>query len=405
MKVCVLGLGYVGLPTAAVLSNFNHQVLGVDINSKVVDTINKGNVHIHEPDLADMIKNSVRDKKLRASMTPEEADVFLIVVPTPLTKDKDPDMKFVNQVVYSVSPHLTEDSLLILESTSPVGSTEKILEDIKRFRPDLFSLSKPLFKLAHCPERVLPGNVIVELVENDRVVGGINEESTTAAADFYKTFVKGSIFETDCKTAEMTKLVENSFRDVNIAFANELSIICNNLDINVRELISLANKHPRVNILNPGVGVGGHCIAVDPWFVVSQNKDEARMIKTARQVNDHKTTWVVERVLECLSGCNSKASVGVLGLSYKQDIDDTRESPGVKIAEKLIEKIGSDNVLCCEPHLKEGFENLSLFSQDYLIKKCDVLLFCVPHSCFKEISKEKIKNKIVLDYCGVFEDL
>ena len=398
MKVCVLGLGYVGLPTSAVLATAGHDVLGVDINKNVVNTINSGKIHIYEPDLDVLIKQAVDNQKLRAAMVPEASDVYLIVVPTPLSKHKEPDMKYVNQVVYSVLPHLNKESLLILESTSPVGSTNKILKTIKEYRPDLFDKDNPSFYLAHCPERVLPGNVIVELTNNDRVVGGINEASTAKAEEFYKTFVKGNIYKTNSDTAEMAKLVENAFRDVNIAFANELSMICDNLNINVWELINLANRHPRVNILNPGAGVGGHCIAVDPWFIVAQNKDST-LIKTARQVNDNKIQWVVEKVLNSLDE-NSK--VCCFGMTYKQDIDDTREAPGMKIAEKLIENIGKDRVLCCDPNL-EFIPELKNLGVCQAIAASDVLVFCVPHKEFKQLSVKKLGGKVIIDACGVFE--
>ncbi len=401
MKVCVLGLGYVGLPTAAVLAKSGHEVLGVDINKKVVNTINKGDIHIYEPDLDIIVKKAVQENKIRASMVPENSDVYLIVVPTPLSKHKEPDMKYVNQVVYSVIPHLTSKSLLILESTSPVGSTEKIQNTIRNFRPDLFDdRGNPIFYLAHCPERVLPGNVIVELIENDRVVGGINKKSTIAAKSFYETFVKGKIYCTDSKTAEMTKLVENAFRDVNIAFANELSMICDENNINVLELIELANKHPRVNILKPGAGVGGHCIAVDPWFVVAHNKEKSKLIKTAREINDFKTQWVIKKVLKQTIENNRK--VCCFGLTYKQDIDDTREAPGIKIFNKLVENLGSDRVICCEPHLKK-FGDVDLYDLHRSIECSDVLVFCVPHKAFKDIDKSILSEKIIIDVCGVFE--
>lgn len=400
MKVCVLGLGYVGLPTSAVLARAGHDVLGVDINKNVVNTINAGDIHIYEPDLDVLIKKSVECKKLRAAMVPEESDVYLIVVPTPLSKHKEPDMKYVNQVVYSVLPHLNKGSLLILESTSPVGSTKNILETIKNCRPDLFNNGKPEFYLAHCPERVLPGNVIVELINNDRVVGGINKESTLKAEEFYKTFVKGEIYKTNSDTAEMAKLVENAFRDVNIAFANELSMICDNRDINVWELINLANKHPRVNILNPGAGVGGHCIAVDPWFIVAQNKNST-LIKTAREINDSKIQWVVDKAIQAVSQTSQKLCC--FGMTYKQDIDDTREAPGIKIAQKLIEKFGNDRVLCCDPNL-DSIKNLENLELGEAISNSDILIFCVPHKEFKNLDIEDLSDKIIIDVCGVFEE-
>ena len=397
MKTCVIGLGYVGLPTAAVLSTSGHNVLGVDINKSVVTSINNGQIHIFEPNLENIVKKSVSSKKLRASMIPEKSDNFLIVVPTPLGDSNNPDLSFINQVVYSISPYLEKDCLIILESTSPIGTTLKVLKKIKTFRPDLFDSDKPKFYVAYCPERVLPGNVIEELIYNDRIVGGVNEQSTQRAVDFYSTFVKGKIFSTDSKTAELAKLVENSYRDVNIAFANELSMICDSIDVDVWELIALANRHPRVNILNPGSGVGGHCIAVDPWFIISDFPSKANMIRMSRNTNDLKPQWVVEKVLSILG---DEEVVACLGMSYKQNIDDIRESPSIKIANDLVDYLGQDRVNICDPYLK-NLDGHDLKTIEDSIENSDIIVFCVPHSQFKNIDRTLMNNKKILDLCGV----
>lgn len=399
MKTCVVGLGYVGLPTAAVLADAGHDVLGVDINKTVVTSVNDGKIHIFEPNLEKIVNQCVTQNKLRASMIPEKSDNYLIVVPTPLNKTNEPDLSYINQVVYSISPFLESECLIILESTSPIGTTEKVLENIKKYRPDLFNKEEPTFYLAYCPERVLPGNVVEELISNDRIVGGINDASTKKALKFYNTFVKGEVFSTNSKTAELAKLVENSYRDLNIAFANELSMICDNIDVDVWELIKLANRHPRVNILNPGAGVGGHCIAVDPWFIVSSFPTDSRMIKMSRNVNDHKPLWVVEKILSNLS---NNETVGCFGMSYKQDIDDIRESPSIKIADELIKKLGEDRVVICDPYLNE-LKSYDLKNLEESIEKCDLLVFCVPHKQFKNIDKRAIEKKKILDLCGVLK--
>ncbi len=397
MKTCVIGMGYVGLPTAAVLSDAGHDVLGVDINKSVVSSVNDGKIHIFEPNLENMVKKSVSNDKLRASMIPEKSDNYLIVVPTPLDKSNEPDLSFINQVVYSISPYLEDECLIILESTSPIGTTLEVVEKIKSFRPDLFDSNSPNFYVAYCPERVLPGNVIEELIYNDRIVGGINSKSTQKAIDFYKTFVKGQIFPTDSKTAELAKLVENSYRDLNIAFANELSMICDSIDVDAWELISLANRHPRVNILNPGAGVGGHCIAVDPWFIVSDFPSQANIIRMSRKINDLKPKWVVNKILSLI---NSRESVACLGMSYKQDIDDTRESPSIEIANDLIDRLGKNRVNICDPYLK-NMNGHELKTIERSIEESDLIVFCVPHSQFKNIDKKLIENKKILDLCGV----
>tara|TARA_B100000900_G_scaffold416139_1_gene449425 strand:+ start:2791 stop:3990 length:1200 start_codon:yes stop_codon:yes gene_type:complete len=399
MKTSVIGLGYVGLPTAAVLSDSGHDVLGVDINKAVVSSVNQGKIHIFEPNLEEMVNKSVANGKLRASMVPEKSDNYLIVVPTPLDDLNEPDLSFINQVVYSISPYLQEGCLIILESTSPIGTTVKVLEKIRNYRPDLFDVNTPKFFAAYCPERVLPGNVIEELIFNDRIVGGINQRSTQRAIEFYKTFVKGQVFATNSKTAELAKLVENSYRDLNIAFANELSMICDEIDVDVWELISLANRHPRVNILSPGAGVGGHCIAVDPWFIVSDFPEQSRIIKTAREVNNFKPEWAVKKVLSQLP---NQGIVACFGMSYKQDIDDTRESPSIKIADYLVNFLGKDRVSICDPYL-DSLQGHELDTIEEALNKAHLVVFCVAHEQFKKIDKKMLENKKILDLCGVLK--
>lgn len=399
MKTSVIGLGYVGLPTAAVLSDNGHDVLGVDINKAVVASVNEGKIHIFEPNLEEMVNKSVTNGNLKASMVPEKSDNYLIVVPTPLDESNAPDLSFINQVVYSISPYLEEDCLIILESTSPIGTTSKVLETIKTYRPDLFNVDIPKFCIAYCPERVLPGNVIKELIFNDRIVGGINEASTKRAIEFYKTFVKGQVFATNNRTAELAKLVENSYRDINIAFANELSMICDEIDIDVWELISLANRHPRVNILSPGAGVGGHCVAVDPWFIVSDFPEQAKIIKTARDVNNFKPEWAVKKILNQLS---NDGSVACFGMSYKQDIDDIRESPSIKIADDLVSILGKDRVSICDPYLRH-LKGHELYTINEALNKAELAVFCVAHEQFKKIDKKMLENKKILDLCGALK--
>jgi len=410
-KVVVMGLGYIGLPTASMLATKGHKVLGVDVNKKAVDTINAGKIHIVEPDLDILVKSAVGSGNLRASLEPEAADVFILAVPTPFKKQngsetKIPDLSYVEAASRAIAPFLKAGNLIILESTSPVGTTERILEIVCELRPDLyddFTPSKghrtPVY-VAHCPERVLPGRILRELVDNDRIIGGVDKVSAQQARELYKSFCSGKIYLTDSKTAEMAKLVENSFRDVNIAFANELSLICDRLGINVWELIELANKHPRVSILQPGPGVGGHCIAVDPWFIVSAAPDLARMIETARQVNDSKPLWVVNKV-------KSKAArfkdpvIGCLGLAFKADVDDMRESPALDITRQLIaSEVG--RVMACEPNSNSGFSEFPLYTLDQVLDEADILVVLVDHEEFKEIDKEELKEKVVIDTRGVW---
>jgi len=409
-KIVVVGLGYIGLPTASMLATKGHQVVGVDINEAAVNTINSGNIHIVEPDLDILVRSAVNSGNLRASLVPEAADTFILAVPTPFKTDagrteKIPDISYIEAATRAIAPFLQEGNLVILESTSPVGTTERIGEIIAEQRPDLVNskfstLNSTLVHVAHCPERVLPGHIIRELVDNDRIIGGVDKASAEKAKDLYKTFCNGGIFLTDSKTAEMAKLVENSSRDVNIAFANELSIICDKLGINVWELIGLANKHPRVNILQPGPGVGGHCIAVDPWFIVAATPNEARLIRTAREVNDAKPHWVLDKV-KAKSERFKNPVIGCLGLAFKANIDDLRESPAMEITRELI-KSGMGRVMACEPNVHDKFEEFPLYSLGEVLKEADILLLLVDHEEFQDLDRELLKEKVLIDTRGVW---
>ena len=409
-KIVVVGLGYIGLPTASMLATKGHQVVGVDINEVAVNTINSGKIHIVEPVLDILVRSAVNSGNLRASLVPETADTFILAVPTPFKTDKDgsdkrPDISYIETATRAIAPYLVAGNLVILESTSPVGTTELIRDIIAELRPDLFnheprtSNLEHLF-IAHCPERVLPGHIIRELVDNDRIIGGVNKASSEKARDLYKTFCNGGIFLTDSKTAEMAKLVENSSRDVSIAFANELSMICDKLGINVWELIELANKHPRVNILQPGPGVGGHCIAVDPWFIVAAAPNEARLIRTAREVNDAKPHWVLEKVI-AKSERFKNPVIGCLGLAFKANIDDLRESPAMEITRDLI-KSGIGRVMACEPNVHDKFDEFPLYELSTVLKEADILLLLVDHEEFKNIDRELLKGKVLIDTRGIW---
>ena len=361
--ICVIGLGYIGLPTAATFAAHGVKVTGVDVNQHAVDMINQGKVHIVEPDLDALVKDVVEKGMLSAQTAPVEADAYIVAVPTPFKDNYEPDLKYIEAASKALAPFLKKGNLVILESTSPVGATEQMSAWLSEAREDLTfpqqAGEESDIRIAHCPERVLPGKVLVELISNDRIIGGMTQPCSTAASDLYKTFVEGGCIETNARTAEMCKLTENSFRDVNIAFANELSIICDKLDINVWELIALANRHPRVNILQPGPGVGGHCIAVDPWFIVSKTPEQARLIRTAREVNDSKPEWVIDQVkikiAEFLQANPEKTikdvKVACYGLAFKPDIDDLRESPALEITKKLAEQ--GLNILAVEPNISE----------------------------------------------------
>jgi UDP-N-acetyl-D-mannosaminuronic acid dehydrogenase len=391
-KICVVGLGYIGLPTSALLANNGYEVYGVDIDKNAVDTINQGKIHIVEPDLDKYVKNAVESKNLIASTTPNYADVFIIAVPTPFHAGFIPNIDYVIDATKAIAPFIKDNNLIILESTSPIGTTEKIAEVLKGEHINIDNIH-----IAHCPERVLPGHIMRELVENDRIVGGITKQATTLAADFYREFVKGSVLETTAKTAEMAKLTENSFRDSNIAFANELSVLCDTFDIDVWELIELANKHPRVNILQPGCGVGGHCIAVDPWFIVHAGGSDAKMIRTAREVNTYKTKWVIEKIknkaLEFERDNNKKPKLACMGLAFKPDIDDLRESPALQITQALIND-GLD-ILAVEPNIKKH-KSFEVVDYNQAIETADIVVFLVKH---KEFIDVKVDN--YLDFCGV----
>ncbi|MFT3717872.1 UDP-N-acetyl-D-mannosamine dehydrogenase [Pseudorhodoferax sp.] len=399
-KIVVMGLGYIGLPTASMLATKGHTVLGVDVNKAAVDTINSGRIHIIEPDLDVLVRSAVNSGNLKASLTPEEGDTFIIAVPTPFKEEngnpKAPDLSYVEAATKAITPFLREGNLVILESTSPVGTTEFIEKTIVDARPEL----QGKVHAAHCPERVLPGHILRELVDNDRIIGGTSKAAVAKARELYKTFCNGAILETDSRTAELSKLVENSFRDVNIAFANELSLVCDHLGVNVWETIALANRHPRVNILQPGPGVGGHCIAVDPWFIVSSAPVQSRLIKTAREVNDAKPHWVIDKVKAKAERFKSPV-IGCLGLTFKANIDDLRESPSLDIVRDLIaEDVGQ--VLACDPNVTADKIDIPLHDLKQVMKSADILLLLVDHDEFKAIDPETIKDKIVIDTRGIW---
>lgn len=391
-KICVIGLGYIGLPTAALLANRGYDVHGVDVVKSTVYTINQGKIHIVEPELDTFVKSAVNSGKLKASLKPDFADVFIIAVPTPFNSGYVPNVDYVVSATKSIAPYVQEGNIVILESTSPVGTTELVEKTLKEENIDTSKLY-----IAHCPERVLPGKIMKELVENDRIVGGLTQEATAKTVEFYNTFVSGEVLSTDARTAEMAKLTENSFRDTNIAFANELSMLCDKFDINVWELISLANRHPRVNILQPGAGVGGHCIAVDPWFIVHAGGETAKMIRTAREVNIYKTEWVIEKIknvaLKFETQNGRKAKVACMGLAFKPDIDDLRESPALYIARRL--KSDGLEILAVEPNI-ESHKEFEIVDYKDAMEQADIVTFLVAHKEFKNLDIETY-----LDFCGV----
>jgi UDP-N-acetyl-D-mannosaminuronic acid dehydrogenase len=393
-KICVLGLGYVGLPTASLLANKGYDVAGVDVVETVVEKINSGGVHIVEPELDVLVRSAVNSGQLKAYTTPQKADIFIIATPTPFKDGHEPDLTYVKAATRAIAPVLTEGNLVILESTSPVGTTRKVHAILTDERSDL-----NCFHVCHCPERVLPGRVLLELVENDRVIGGVDEASTQCAVEFYQDFVRGDLLTTDASTAEMAKLVENTSRDVNIAFANELSILCEKLGIDVWELIKIANRHPRVNILQPGPGVGGHCIAVDPWFIVSSNPEDSKLIQVARKINDEKPGWVIKKVAEKAMRFK-KPVIACLGLSYKPDIDDLRESPALSIAHKIASlQIGT--VIVCEPNVQK-VAGLDLVTLEDVLKRADIVVGLVGHKQFRRLPVTRLAEKIVFDTCGIW---
>lgn len=401
MKACFMGLGYIGLPTAIISSQHGINVCGVDINPKVVEKTNRGELHIVEPGLQDLLKKAVDSKSLVASTTPFESDVYLIVVPTPFKAKHEPDISYVESATKTVIPFLKEGDLFIIESTSPVGTTEKMAELIFAERPEL----KGRIHIAYCPERVLPGNVIFELVNNDRVIGGIDDASADAAAEFYGKFVSGQLHKTNCRTAEMCKLVENSSRDVQIAFANELSMICEKAGINVWELISLANKHPRVNILQPGCGVGGHCIAVDPYFISSAFPAEAKIIAQARSINNYKSEWCVEKAKNAILSFElkngKKPQVALMGLAFKPNIDDLRESPAMKIAKHLVAKMPDVKFNIVEPNIS-SHPDFDIVDFQTAFEQSDIVVYLTAHKQFFMLPQEA-NDKLILDFCGVIK--
>lgn len=398
MKACFMGLGYIGLPTAIITAENGIEVIGVDINPQVVEMTNKGEIHIVEPGLQELCQQVVASGHLKASVEPEVSDVYLIVVPTPFKGNHEPDISYVETATRSVIPLLKKGDLFVIESTSPVGTTEKMTQLIFSLRPEL----KDNIFIAYCPERVLPGNVIYELVHNDRVIGGIDEESTEAAVGFYSRFVKGTLHKTNSKTAEMCKLTENSSRDVQIAFANELSLICDKAGINVWKLIELANKHPRVNILQPGAGVGGHCIAVDPYFITAEFPYESQLIAKAREINNYKAFWCAEKIekemLKFELQHHRKPVVAMMGLAFKPNIDDLRESPAKYITTKVMQSHNNADILVVEPNVKEH-KVFKLTDYKVAYEKADIVVFMVAHKEFKELPHTD--DKIILDFCGI----
>jgi len=395
--ICVIGLGYIGLPTASLLGTKGFQVHGVDVSEHVVNTINKGKIHIVEPDLDIMVRSAVNAGNLKAGLEPIEADIFIIAVPTPFKGDHEPDLSYVESATKMISPFVKPGNLVILESTSPVGTTDEVVAKI--LSDDGHDIEKEVY-VAHCPERVLPGRILIELVENDRIVGGVNPLATKKAVEFYEIFVRGEVLSTDSRTAEMAKLTENSSRDVSIAFANELSLICDEEGINVWELISLANRHPRVNILTPGPGVGGHCIAVDPWFIVARSPKYAKLIKMARLVNDAKPEWVIEKV-KSRADKFKRPVIGCLGLAFKANVDDLRESPAVDIVRRLI-KDDVGEILISEPNLNKHDE-FDLIACEELIQRSDIILLLVDHKEFKGLKTLELNEKVLIDTRGIIQ--
>jgi UDP-N-acetyl-D-mannosaminuronic acid dehydrogenase len=418
MKVSVVGLGYIGLPTAALIASHGVEVVGFDVNQNIVDTINNGKIHILEPGLDIAVQESIKAGFLRATICLEKSDIFIIAVPTPLKGDKEPDLSYVESAFEAIAPLLEKGNVVILESTVPVGTTEKMLELMQALRSDLYF---PKFNVvgadsdisvSHCPERVLPGQIMRELVENDRVIGGITRSCAERTQDLYNIFIEGNCLITDCRTAELSKLVENAFRDVNIAFANELSLICEKLKMNVWDLIKLANLHPRVDILQPGPGVGGHCIAVDPWFIINSSPEEAKLIHTARLVNDSKPQFVlkqVNRAVVALKKKRKELNIACLGLSFKPNIDDLRESPALSIALQ-ISLMGFYKQYIVEPNIKKipnEFDKdlVELVSIETAITKSDILVLLVDHEHFKKINQDSLLGKQVIDTRGVLNEV
>lgn len=394
----MMGLGYIGLPTAALIAKSGSTVHGVDVNPHIVETINRGEIHIVEPSLDKEVSNAVDKGLLKAALEPVSADTYLIVVPTPFKGKNEPDISFVEAATKAIIPLLKEGDLYIIESTSPIGTTDKMKDLICNHRPEL----RDKIFIAYCPERVLPGNVMYELVHNDRVIGGIDDKSTEKAVEFYSKYVKGALHKTNARTAEMCKLVENSSRDVQIAFANELSLICDKADVDVWELIDLANKHPRVNILKPGCGVGGHCIAVDPYFIVSDYPLESKIIGAAREINNYKSFWCAEKIqnakLKFQLENGRKPKIAIMGLAFKPDIDDLRESPAKYIAQKVLQNANNEEFFIVEPNI-ESHTIYKLTNYKEAIENADIIAYLVAHKEFKKLKPKE--DKVILDFCGI----
>lgn len=403
--VCVVGLGYIGLPTAAILAKNGVEVVGVDVNPKHVDAVNAGQLPFVEEGLGEVVADVVAKGLLSAQATTPASEVYIVAVPTPFRDEYQVDVKYIDAATDGIIPQLSGGELLVLESTSPPGTTEHMRDRVLAARPEL----EGKVDFAHAPERVLPGRMMEEIVTNDRVIGGITPQAAERTRDLYATFCTGELFLTDARTAELSKLAENSFRDVNIAFANELSLICDQLGVNVWELIELANKHPRVNILQPGPGVGGHCIAVDPWFIVSSAPTLSRLIRTAREVNDGKPAWVIDQVYKALAETPT-ARIAALGLAFKPDIDDLRESPAMNIVDQLATELGEDALLVVEPNVPElparlAGRNIQLVGLDEALAQADLVVLLVDHKEFKELPAERLAGKRVIDTRGTWRDL
>ncbi|MCT1605920.1 UDP-N-acetyl-D-mannosamine dehydrogenase [Nesterenkonia massiliensis] len=403
--VGVVGLGYIGLPTAAILADHGVQTFGVDVSPGTVEAVNRGEVPFVEPGLREVLKRAVEGGKLIASLNVPAADAYIIAVPTPFTSSRSADLSFIEAAARSIAPQLRGGELLILESTSPPGATDHMRDVVLAARPDL---AEQDLLVAHCPERVLPGKIMDEMVTNDRIIGGVTSEAAVAARELYSTFCTGELLLTDAKTAEMAKLTENSFRDVNIAFANELSVICERIGVDVWELIELANHHPRVNILQPGPGVGGHCIAVDPWFIVDSAPEESNLIRTARETNDAKPDWVLGQILRAIDAGSAASVVALFGLSFKPNIDDLRESPALQIASRLADRRPNAELLAVEPHIEElpsslsSCENVSLVRTEEALAAADILVLLVDHDVFKSLSRSQLTGKTIIDSRGIW---
>ena len=409
--ICVVGLGYIGLPVASMLAGRGHQVIGFDVNERAVASINNGQAHFFEPDLDMLLKAAINTGRLQAQSSPAEADYFIIAVPTPFGEQHRPNLSYIDAATQAIAPVLKAGSTVILKSTSPVGTTERITAQLAQRRPDLRfpaykdDINETDVAVAHCPERILPGQMVRELVANDRIIGGMTENCSKAASKLYESFVSSQMFITDCRTAEFVKLIENSYRDVNIAFANELSLICERLGVDVWAAIELANRHPRVSILQPGAGVGGHCIAVDPWFIVSSAPEESRLIRTAREVNDNKPEWLVHKIMQHADRFKNPI-VGCFGITYKADVEDVRESPSLEVV-KLLAGKSDIRVVVCDPMVKRlpselhSLNKISFNSIDETCQSADIVAFLVGHRQFRRMDPNQFLNKVVVDAIGL----